>query len=82
MKATTVKIEGKLLEEIERVKPEGQSVSAYVRIVLRRDLERERARRAAYKYVEFLGDHPEEGDWLAEWAGADLAAPIKKRGDL
>lgn len=82
MKATTVKIEGQLLEEIRQVKPEGQSVSAYVRLVLRKDIERERARRAAHRYVEFLGEHPEEADWLAEWAGADLASPVDKRGDL
>ena len=79
MKATTVKIEGELLAEIESVKPPEQSVSAFVRTVLRRDLDRERARRAAQTYVEFLEAHPDEAGWLAEWAGADLATPANRR---
>jgi hypothetical protein len=78
MKATTVKIDGELLEEIERVKPVEQSVSAFVRSVLRKDLDRERARTAAGEYVAFLEAHPDEADWLAEWAAADLASPARQ----
>lgn len=77
MKATTVKIDGELLEEIEAVKPPDQSVSAYVRNVLRNDIDRERARKAAYRYKSFLEDHREEAEWLAEWARADLATPVE-----
>jgi hypothetical protein len=77
MKATTIKIEGDLLEEIESVKPPEQSVTAYVRNVLRKNLDRERARRAGHSYMAFLNERPGEAEWLAEWAGADLAAPVE-----
>ena len=36
MKATTIKIDGELLSAIESAKPSGQSVTAYVRTVLRK----------------------------------------------
>ena len=47
MRATTVKLEGKLLEDIEAAKPAGRSLSAHVRRVLQQDLERRRARSPA-----------------------------------
>jgi len=34
MKATTIKVEGELLEELERTEPPRQSLSAYVRVLL------------------------------------------------
>ena len=77
MRATTIKLQGELLEEIEAVKPPEQSVSAYVRSVLRKGIERERARKAAYRYRDFLKEHQEEAKWLAEWARADLATPVE-----
>ena len=75
MRATTIKLEGKLLEDIEAAKPAGRSVSAHVRWVLQKDLERHHARDAAARFRAFLDAHPEEQAWLADWDGADLAAP-------
>ena len=75
MRATTIKLEGKLLEDIEAAKPEDRSVSAHVRWVLQKDLDRWRARDAAARFRAFLDAHPEEQAWLADWDGADLAAP-------
>ena len=74
MKATTVKIEGVLLERIETARAPGQSVAAYVRRVLQRDLERRQARAAAAAFKAFVKTHPEERQWLDEWDGADLAS--------
>ena len=75
MRATTIKLEGKLLEDIEAAKPAGRSVSAHVRWVLQKDLEKRQSREAAARFRAFLDAHPEEQAWLADWDGADLAAP-------
>lgn len=74
MRATTVKIEGDLLDGIEAVKPAGRSVSAHVRSVLQKDLDRRKARAAATAFRAFMEAHPEERAWLAEWEGVDLAS--------
>ena len=75
MRATTIKLEGKLLEDVEAAKPADRSLSAHVRWVLQKDLERRQAREAAAAFRAFIDAHPEERAWLAEWEGADLAAP-------
>ena len=75
MKATPVKIEGELLEGIEAARTPGQSVAAYVRRVLQRDLERRQARAAAAAFMEFVATHPEEKRWMNDWDSTDLASP-------
>ena len=75
MRATTIKLEGKLLEDVEAAKPADRSLSAHVRWVLQKDLERRRVRDAAAAFRAFIDAHPEERAWLAEWDGADLAEP-------
>ena len=72
MRAKTIKPEGKLIEDIEAAKP---SVSAHVRQVLQKDLDRRQAREAAARFRAFIDAHPEEQAWLADWGGVDLAAP-------
>ncbi len=79
MKATTIKLEGALLSELEKAKPESQSLSAYVREILSRDLRRRRLAQAAVSYEEFLKGNPEEQSWLREWDAADLAGAPKRR---
>ena len=74
MRATTIKLEGELLERIEAAKPTGRSLSAHVRWVLQKDLDRRQARAAAARFKAFIEAHPEEQAWLSEWDGADLAA--------
>jgi len=78
MKATTIKIEGELLRELERVKPARSSVSAFVREVLRRDLQRRRLVEAAAEYEVFVASNAEERTWLREWDEADLAVSPKR----
>ena len=75
MRATTIKLEGKLLEGIEAAKPADRSISAHVRWVLQKDLERRQARDSVARFRAFLDAHPDEQAWLADWDGADLAAP-------
>lgn len=80
MKATTIKLEGELLAAIEKAKRPEESVTSYVRTVLRKNLEQNRVREAAAAYVAFVDSHPEEREWLDEWERADLttAATIQR----
>jgi hypothetical protein len=75
MKATTIKLEGELLQQLEVSKPPDQSLTAYVRAVLRRSLDLARAREAAVEYRAFLESDPHERAWLDEWDRADLNTP-------
>ncbi len=79
MKATTVKAEGKLLEQIRAAKPGGPQ---RVRVpVLKKDLERRKMRSAATAFKAFVEAHREERAWPAQWDSADLAAtPAPPRG--
>jgi len=79
MKATTIKLEGELLRELEKAKPESLSLSAYVREVLSKDLRRRKLSQAAASYEEFLAANPEEQSWLREWDQADLAGSPRRR---
>jgi len=79
MKATTIKLEGKLLQELELVKPKSVSVSAFVREALWRDLQRRRLADAALKYESFLESNSQEQEWIEEWEAADLASPARRR---
>lgn len=75
MKATTVKIPGELLAQIEAAKPDDQSVSAFVRGVLLKAIQAERNKRAAEQYRSFVDEHDDERQWLEEWDTADLVSP-------
>jgi len=80
MKATTIKVEGELLAELERVKPRRQSLTGFVRSVLRQELRRQEMAAAAERYTQFLRRHPDERAWLEAWDRADLARrPSRKR---
>ena len=75
MKSTTIKIEGELLKELESAKPETESLSSYVRAVLRKDLDRMQVREAAVAYRAFVDSDEEEKASLDEWDRADLNSP-------
>lgn len=78
MKATTIKVEGDLLRDLERAKPANQSMTTFVRAVLRQEVQRRQMAEAADRYVEFLSEHAEERAWLEEWDRADLAAAPRR----
>jgi hypothetical protein len=79
MRATTIKVEGDLLRELERTKPPSQTLSAYVRSLLERELRRLKMAEAADRYATFLRETPEERAWLDEWANADLTRSPRRR---
>jgi hypothetical protein len=79
MKATTVKVDGELLMEIERVKPRSQTLTAFVRSVLQQEIQRRRMAEAAGRYAAFLRDAPDERGWLGAWDRADLATPPRRK---
>jgi len=82
MKATTIRVEGVLLRELERHKPRDQGLSAFVRDVLARAVQRLQLEAAADRYAEFLAREPGERQWLAAWGSADLVgvrSPSKKK---
>lgn len=75
MSATTIKIEDPLLKNIMHVLPKDQSLSAFVREVLERELRRQKMTEAAETYSQFLKSHPEERAWIEEWDHSDLETP-------
>jgi len=80
MPATTVKVEGELLRRIERAKPAAQTVTAFVREAIERELRRRTLTESAVRYAEFLGATAAEREAMEEWEAADLAkAPRRRR---
>jgi hypothetical protein len=79
MPATTIKLEGELLEAIATVKPPKQTLSAYVREALQRDLRRQQMRAAAESYINLLRNNPAEREAMDEWEAAPLATTPRSR---
>ena len=79
MKATTVKVEGELLAQLERTKPPRQSLSGYVRSLLQQAVARQQMIEAADRYVDYVRESPDEREWLAEWDSADLVTPPRRK---
>jgi len=76
MKATTIKLDGQLLSDIEAAKPPESSVTAFIKRIVQDALQRDKLTQAAKAYESFMGEHPEEASWLADWERADLAIHI------
>ncbi|MBI2026217.1 MAG: hypothetical protein HYS98_00155 [Deltaproteobacteria bacterium] len=79
MKANTIKIEGKLLTEIQKAKPASLSFAAFVRLIIEKELLRRKMGVAAKLYQQFLEEDKEESAFLQEWEKADLANAPKER---
>lgn len=79
MKATTIKVEGALLEEIEKAKPEAQSLSSFVRSILEKEVVCRKMADAAERYADLLRNRPDEREWLEEWERSDLARPVPRK---
>jgi hypothetical protein len=77
MSATTIKLEGKLLAQLQQIKPRTQSVSAFVRTLIEDAVRRSTLAEAARQYQQFLASTPTEREWLDEWTAADLLSPPK-----
>lgn len=72
MQATTIKIEDPLLNELKKYSPKDESLSAFIREILEKDIQRRKMIEAAEAYTRFLGENPSEQEWLNEWEEADL----------
>lgn len=79
MRATTIKVEGELLAELNKAKPADVTLTAFVRSILEREVMSAKLGEAADRYTAFLEGSPDEREWLSEWERADLAAPPKRR---
>ncbi|MCB9709353.1 MAG: hypothetical protein H6714_11245 [Myxococcales bacterium] len=77
MKATTIKLESDLLEDIARAKPKDQSLTAFVKQAVKAELARRHLRKSAQAYQNFLSQNKAEQDWLDQWEQADLAIAAK-----
>jgi hypothetical protein len=72
MSATTIKLDGEILEELHRIKPAGATLTSLVRELLESEIRRRRMVGAAAKYATFLQEHPDEAASLETWASAPL----------
>ena len=79
MPATTVKLEGALLKQIQALKPRQQTLASYVREALKGDLKRRRLAHAAQQYHAFLSANPAEREELSQWSNAPLATAPRRR---
>jgi len=72
MKATTVKLDGSILQELKAFKRPGQNLTALVRDLLKAQIHRSKMARAAEEYTAFLSQSAEESMELNAWASAPL----------
>lgn len=79
MKATTIKIEGDLLDNLEENKPQDLSLSAFVRLLLYKGLRKQKLTLAGAEYVKFLSSNKEEVEFLKEWEESDLVNNPKEK---
>ncbi len=79
MKANTIRFDGDILKEIQKAKPSTMSFSAFVKELIRHELQRQQLQKAAQTYAKMLRDNPEERAWLEAWQAADLVQPYKKK---
>jgi predicted transcriptional regulator len=72
MQATTVKLDGALVQKLKRLKSPDETFSAFVRAILASEVRRRAARQAAEAYVKFLDENATEAASMDEWATAAL----------
>jgi len=68
-----------LLAELERAKPPAQSLSAFTRAVLEREVRRRKMLAAADRYTEFPRANADERAWFEEWDRAGRVQAPKRR---
>ena len=79
MRATTIKVEGELLDELEKEKPDSESFASFVRSILEKEVVRRKMVDAAERYAGFLRTRPDEREWLEEWERSDVDRPVSRR---
>ncbi|HXB02260.1 MAG TPA: hypothetical protein VNV15_05515 [Opitutaceae bacterium] len=79
MPATTVKLEAELVSKVTSLKPNKQSISAYVRGLIEKEHRDRQLREAAQTYEKFLHQNPAEREALEVWESAPLSDTIEPR---
>lgn len=82
MSATTIKVEGNLLKDIKKCLATSQSVTAFVRETLEKEVRQRQMIAGAEAYNKFLQENPEEQEWLEDWEEADLLNPPETKKSL
>jgi predicted CopG family antitoxin len=77
MPATTIKLEDELVRKVTSLKPEGQSISAYVRGLIEREHRARELRAAATAYQRFLDENPNERAAMELWESAPLVDDVE-----
>ena len=72
MRATTIKLDGSILEELMAFKRPDQNLTALVRELLKAQIHRSKMTRAAEEYTAFLRENKEESMEVDAWASAPL----------
>ena len=72
MKATTIKLEGTVLRELEELKQPDQNLTSLVRDLLKAQIHRRKMLRAAEDYASFLNENGGESLELDVWEAAPL----------
>jgi hypothetical protein len=72
MKATTIKLDGPILQELASLKRPDQNLTALVRELLKAQIHRSKMAQAAEEYTGFLRENPGESMELDAWAFAPL----------
>ena len=78
MSATTIKLEGELLEQIKPFLLKKQSLSAFVRESIRNEIKRKKMKKAAIVYTENMVEEKDEIVEMNEWESSDLANSVKQ----
>lgn len=76
MPETTIKLEAELVEKVVAMKPNGASVSSYVRGLIEAEHQARRHREAALAYRQFLQENAEERQAMEVWERAPLGDDI------
>jgi Arc/MetJ family transcription regulator len=79
MKATTIKLDGAILQELKAFKEPDQNLTSLVRDLLRAQIHRRKMARAAEEYVAFMSENADESQELDSWASAPLDSDISVR---
>ena len=80
MKATTIKLEGSILQELKEFKRPDQNLTSLIREMLKAQIHRRRMARAAEEYTAFLSENSGEALELEVWATVPLEKTASVRG--
>ena len=80
MNATTVKIDGRMLADLKRIRRADQSLTALIRELLQTGIRRRKMSEAVGQYADFLSTTPDELEEMDAWASAPLERKPKASG--